>query len=279
MPNLKLLSWNMNQKVSNWQTVLDSGVDVEMLQEAKAPPAELAGKHMLQQNLEPAESKLPWRAIVAGVVNTDKFDFIPIKMQPLDGSDPEALVVSRSGTLDAALVRIRETGEEITVVSLYSIWMNPINQTGSSWIFADASAHRLVSDLSGLIGTQNKHKIIAAGDLNILYGYGEYGSPYWGKRYNTVFDRMAALGLRFVGPQAPDGGRQAEPWPEELPEGSLNVPTFHTNRQTPATASRQLDFVFASESIADRVSVKALNSVEEWGPSDHCRIMIELREV
>ncbi len=76
---------------------------------------------------------------------------------------------------------------------------------------------------------------------------------------------MDALGLRFVGPQAPDGGKPAESWPEELPEDSLNVPTFLHNRQTPATASRQLDFVFASKSIADRVSVKALNSVEEWG--------------
>ncbi len=154
--------------------------------------------------------------------------------------------------------------------------MNPVSQTGSKWIFSDASAHRLVSDLSGLIGKPKNHKIIAAGDLNILYGYGEYGSPYWKGRYDTIFDRMAALGLRFVGPQAPDGGRQANPWPEELPENSLNVPTFHSNKQTPQTAARQLDYVFASESIADRVKARALNSVEEWGPSDHCRIMIEL---
>jgi endonuclease/exonuclease/phosphatase family metal-dependent hydrolase len=112
--------------------------------------------------------------------------------------------------------------------------------------------------------------------LNILHGYGEYGSRYWKGRYDTVFDRMAALGLKFVGPQAPEGGRQADPWPKELPVESLNVPTFHTNRQSPATATRQLDFVFASESIADRVKVRALNSVEEWGPSDHCRVMIEL---
>ena len=218
----------MNQKASNWQTVLDSGVDVAMLQEAKAPPADLAGNFTVQQDLEIAESKLPWRAIVAGLVNTDKLDFTPIKIQPLGGSDPEALMVSRPGTLDAAMIKIKGSGEEIIVVSLYSIWMNPIKQTGSSWIFADGSAHRLVSDLSGLIGTQNKHKIIAAGDLNILYGYGEYKSPYWAKRYYTVFDRMDALGLRFVGPQAPDSGRQAEPWPEE------------------------------------------------WGPSDHCRVMIEM---
>jgi len=276
MPNLKLLSWNMNQKVDNWQTVLDSGVDAAMLQEAKAPPVEMAGKLLVKEELEPEVRSLPWRAIVAGLANNVKYDFTPIRTQPLGGSDPEALMVSRPGTLDAAVIRIKETGEEITVVSLYSLWMSPISQTGSSWIFADASAHRLVSDLSGLIGQQSGHKIIAAGDLNILYGYGEYKSKYWGKRYNTVFDRMDAIGLRFVGPQAPEGGRQAEPWPEELPEGSLNVPTYHHNQQTPATASRQLDFVFASESIADRVFVKALNSVEDWGPSDHCRVMIEL---
>ena len=56
----------------------------------------------------------------------------------------------------------------------------------------------------------------------------------------------------------------------------MNVPTYHTNRQTPATASRQLDFVFVSESIVDRVNAKALNREEEWGPSDHCQISIKL---
>jgi hypothetical protein len=42
----------------------------------------------------------------------------------------------------------------------------------------------------------------------------------------------------MVGPQAPDGGRQADPWPEELPAGSRNVPTYHRSRKTPATATR-----------------------------------------
>ena len=168
MPSLKLLSWNMNQKANNWQVVLGSGVDIALLQEAKAPPVDLADKFMIQQDLEATVSKLPWRAIVAGLDNSGKFEFVPIKTQPLGGNDPEALMVSRPGTLDAAIVRIKETGEEITVVSLYSTWMSPIKQTGSSWIFADGSAHRLVSDLCGLIGRQKGHKIIAAGDLNIL---------------------------------------------------------------------------------------------------------------
>ncbi len=40
---------------------------------------------------------------------------------------------------------------------------------------AHASVHRLISDISTLIGQQRDHKIIAAGDLNVLLGYGDYG--------------------------------------------------------------------------------------------------------
>ncbi len=80
MSGLKLLSWNMNQKTSNWQTVLDSGVDIAMLQEAKAPPAEMAGKFMVQQEVEPEVSTLPWRAVVAGIVNNDKYEFREISL-------------------------------------------------------------------------------------------------------------------------------------------------------------------------------------------------------
>jgi hypothetical protein len=54
------------------------------------------------------------------------------------------------------------------------------------------------------------------------------------------------------------------------------VPTYHTRSQgPPAGATRQLDHVFASTSIAHLVAVRALNEVDDWGPSDHCRIVIE----
>lgn len=144
---------------------------------------------------------------------------------------PQGLVVSRAGTLAAATVRDPDTEDLITFVSLYSAWERLHPLTAGNWIYADASAHRLISDVSALIGRIQGHRIIAAGDFNILYGYGEHGSEYWAGRYQTVFDRMHALGLRFVGPQAP-GGRQAHPWPVELPQGSLNVPTYYTAQQT-----------------------------------------------
>lgn len=147
--------------------------------------------------------------------------------------------------------------------------------TGSSWRWADGSTHRIVSDLSRLIGNKTRHRIVAAGDLNTLFGHGEDGDPYFADRHATVFERMKSLGLSFVGPQYPNG-RQAEPWPDELPPDSRNVPTYYRPGQNPATATRQLDFVFASRSMADSVRTRALNGVDEWGPSDRCRIEIEV---
>jgi hypothetical protein len=54
------------------------------------------------------------------------------------------------------------------------------------------------------------------------------------------------------------------------------VPTFYPSRRDPSGALRQIDFVFSSKTIAQAVTVRALNSVDEWGPSDHCVIEIEI---
>ena len=276
MSLLTLISWNMQHQSLNWETVLSSGADAALLQEAKPPSPMLAKQMVMDIEDDHPAAKLPWRAAAVGL--SKRIEFTPIPTQNLGEDDPNALMISRPGTLAPAIIRILETGEELIIVSLYSFWANPIKYTKSNWIYADASVHRLISDLSALIGRPSGHKIIVAGDLNILYGYGDYGSPYWKRRYGTIFDRMSALGLRFIGPQAPDGGEQATPWPAELPADSRNVPTFRTNKAKPETATRQLDYVFASNSIADRLSVRAANSLEEWGPSDHCRIFIDLKE-
>ncbi len=146
---------------------------------------------------------------------------------------------------------------------------------GTSWGASDSSAHRLLSDLATLVWGRSGHRIVAAGDLNILFGYGDYGSPYWRDRYATVFERARAMGLHFAGPRHPNG-RQAEPWPEELPIDSMNVPTYHTHAKGPAGASRQMDFVFVSQDLAERTRVRALNEPATWGRSDHCQIQIEV---
>ncbi|MEE9271577.1 MAG: hypothetical protein V3V49_15105, partial [Candidatus Krumholzibacteria bacterium] len=40
--------------------------------------------------------------------------------------------------------------------------------------------------------------------------------------------------------------------------------------------TRQLDFVFVSAEMEDRVKVRAMNTQAEWGPSDHARLLIEI---
>ena len=258
-----------------WHTLVDMDADIVLLQEAGQPPSEVAER--IEVNPAPwgtagVDGARAWRTAVARLSDRVKVKWI--EARPLDYAAPGELAVSRLGTLTAA--RVEAPGiEPFVVVSMYSLWTTPHDSVGK-WILADASAHRLVSDLSAFTGTRNGHRIVAAGDLNILHGYGEDGNEYWAGRYASVFERMESLGLTFVGPQHPNG-RQADPWPDELPRGSKNVPTFRWG-SNPVNAKRQLDFVFASSGMADSLCVRALNDLDpdKWGPSDHCRIEIEV---
>ena len=269
--SVKIVSWNIAGMAEPWHLLAGADADVALLQEAGEPPSEVA-KRICVDRAPWRTSGWQWRRRTAIAKLTDRVEVEWVEAKSIEEADSREFTVSRLGTLTAA--RVKEPGgEPFVAVSMYSMWENPHSSTDSSWIVSDASAHRLVSDLSAFIGQQDGHRILAAGDLNILNGYGEYGNRYWAERYGSVFDRMEALGLLFVGPQHPHG-RQADPWPDELPPESKNVPTYHTNRQTPRTAKRQLDFVFASKGMD--VCVRALNEPEEWGPSDHCRIEIEV---
>lgn len=272
---LKLVAWNIARRAEAWRLLANSDADVALLQEATEPPADIAERF----EVDP----LAWRTAGSGVSRPWRTAIVKLSSRvalrwlhpnSIEEAQEAELAVSRVGTLAAATVT-STSGESLLLASMYAPWEKPHPSTGGAWIYADASVHRVISDLSALVGQQAGHRIVAAGDLNILHGYGENGSTYWASRYATVFSRMSALGLSFVGPQAP-AGRQASPRPSELPNDSLDVPTYRTSRQTPATATRQLDFVFASNALAGQVRATALNDVDDWGPSDHCRVEIEV---
>jgi hypothetical protein len=271
---LKLVSWNLAHRPECWRALLKTGADVALVQEACAPPPDVAERIVVDDapwRTEGAGKKRSWRTAVVALNPSVALEW-HVPRSICDASAGE-LALSRVGTVAAATLRDSTSNETLTLVSMYAAWEWAHTSTGSAWVYADASAHRLISDISVFIGQQRGHRLIAAGDLNILCGHGEDGNQYWAGRYQTVFDRMRALGLTFVGPQSPEG-RQAEPWPSELPRESRNVPTFHSNRQTPVTASRQLDFVFTSNDLASRVTARARNQPDEWGPSDHSQVDI-----
>ncbi len=276
MSTLKVISWNIGHRSEPWRHLLNTDADIALLQEAAAPPGEFVSRVDAQ----------PWQTAGTGLVRawrtavvrlSDRVDVKWLEPKSIAEAPCREFAVSRVGTLSAAEVTLSATGETFTLLSMYGAWENPLSSTKSSWIYADASVHRLISDLSVFVGQEKRHRVIAAGDLNILLGHGENGSRYWANRYQTVFDRMDAIGIPFVGPQAPGGGIQALPWPPELPQDSRNVPTFRKRQADPASATRQLDFVFASRLILPRLRVRASNGLEEWGPSDHCGLEIQVR--
>ena len=268
----KVIAWNIAGHAEAWQRLASSDADIALLQEAREPPTAVATKIAVDAAPWQTGASRKWRTAVVGLSNRVALQRFETK--PLGDAREGEIGVSRPGTLSAAIVT-PSSGEAFLALSIYGAWEEPHPSTPGKFIYADASVHRLISDLSVFIGKRGNRDILVAGDLNILYGYGENGDEYWGRRYDTVFDRMAALNLEFVGPQAPHG-RIAEPWPAELPRTSKNVPTYYTKRQSPTTCTRQLDFVFASRGLAKRLHVRALNGQEEWGPSDHCQVEIEI---
>ena len=280
---MKFISWNMAHRHDSWRSLLDMDIDLALLQEAGKPPSDVAERIEADPAIE--VDSAPWetmivdgrtkfRTAIAKLSNRISVDWIEAKS--LETAKTRDLVASWPGTLTAAFVT-PPSGEPVIAVSMYAQWVRTHTRAESNFLFSDGSAHHVVSDLSTFIAKARGHRVLAAGDLNILRGYGEHGDDYWAARYKTVFDRMDSMGLPCVGPEYPNG-RQADPWPTELPRDSRNVPTFHHSRQSPETATRQLDYVFASTDLANSLTVRALNTAGEWGPSDHCRIEIELVE-
>ena len=295
---ITVVSWNIAKRHQSWRQLRRMDADVALLQEGMPPQESVVREDARPLDIGPRDAwdshswNSDWwrqrgRALFERwpmvVRLSDRVDVEWFKqVGPAGWMEQDEVDVSGIGTIAVARVTRRDGSiEPFIAVSMYGRWMptHP-SENRPSLLYTDASAHRIISDLSAFIGHENPrmHRILAAGDLNFPYGYAEAmpeeARTYWAGRYATVFDRMEALGLPFVGPQFPHG-RQADPWPDELPRESMNVPTY-SPKKDPASAIRQLDFVFASRGFHESVRVRAMNGVEEWGPSDHCRILIEV---
>ena len=278
----KVVCWNINTNWKCWDELLAIDADVALLQEVGSVPNDL----FRRVDVGVGELSDPWKPddfdrwpVVAKLSNRVKVEWFK-RVFPYSSTAEDTMAVSGIGTIAAARVIPRNT-EQFIAVSMYARWIKPHVSTNSPWKvgISDVSAHRIISDLSQFIGHRDPsmHRILAAGDLNTFYGATDDNRLVIANRERTVFDRMNALGLEFMGPQTPDGGRKAEPTPQGLPKDTRNVPTYYTvQARFPEKAQNQLDYVFASRGFHNSVSTRALNDPKEWGSSDHCRILIEV---
>lgn len=296
---VKIVCWNIAKRTEPWTTLKRMrGVDIALLQEVdpcKIPKGVAIGPHKPWTS-HPYDR---WPTVVklSGDVKVEWFEPVPLDVD----EDEDKVAVSDLPTLAAAKVTPLPQGEgsiePFIVISMYARWYWPhplarnapvTKKPGCGVIeeFADASAHRIISDLSGFIAHTNpaNHRIIAAGDLNTIYGATKASRLEMPERMRTIFDRMAAIGMEFAGPQWPYGGRRANPTPcDDVPPDTRNVPTYLSPQQMKdmkanrVLSGNQLDYVFVSRGFHKSVSVHAMNKTpNEWGPSDHCRIVIEV---
>ena len=265
MSTLKLVSWNTGKRKRALGVLQQSQYDVALLQEVPLPRD---GWERITYD-RGADVRL-----LSDRVQLQKFHSVPQGCVP----KKDEIAVSAAGVIAAAKV-IPNNGKPFIVVSVYARWERPHPQTITRWGvgYSDAMAHRAISDLSTFIGSIDpySHRILVAGDFNLIHGALDSNALALPARDRSVFERLYALGFEFVGPQYP-AGRSASPAPQGLPKDTLNVPTFHTSRQNPATAANQLDYVFASRGFHETVQTRALNDPQEWGFSDHCQIAIDI---
>ena len=278
---IKVVSWNIATNHKPWfelAEMADQGeADLALLQEAGQPPPEIADRLCYENHVLDPTILDRWPLIVK---LSDKVEVEWFRQVPAMGwwrGDRE-IEVSGIGTIAAARVVPRGRAEDAFLVfSMYARWARANPKVGKRpGLHADLSAHRILTDLQAFMNHLDPSRypnILAAGDLNLCYGATE---AKWYERECLVWDRFKSLGLEFLGPQLPNGSAALCTAPG-YPKRTRDVPTYYTVHQgKPAKANRQLDYTFASRGFHKTVTVRAHNEVDDWGSSDHCRLLIEV---
>ena len=282
---ITVVSWNIGRRLQSVEELLAMDADVALLQEVGPGALEALKEAGGNVGVSPQDPWEPWPRehydrwpMVVKLSDRVKVEWFRQILPTAPEEQDDEIAVSNVGIIAAARVIPLVSGKPFIAVSMYARWFRPHPLTGkTNNIHSDRSAHLIMSDLAAFIWDTDlgDHRILAAGDLNNIYGATEDNRLVWYERDRGVFDRMDALGLEFMGPQHPNG-QLANPTPVGLPPDTKNVPTYYTTRQSPTTAANQLDYVFASRGFHLGVRSQALNGVNEWGSSDHCRLLIEV---
>ncbi|MDE2744505.1 MAG: hypothetical protein OXI41_00795 [Chloroflexota bacterium] len=254
---MRIVAWNMQNKRQSWRFLVNRHQDFDFafVGEACVPPldakrvADTAKWNIPYETweLQPGEQRKQYRQEVLGIRAGWSIERL----------DRHEVVEAASPSLPPKHDRIFRRWHRVAVVS---------KADEQCCLVCVVSGHGQVQSLPLLIGgvrtalEKQGHDpampTIVAGDLTT----NEHYSP-------EMFARMSEIGLPWAGPS-----------------GANYIHVVGRNRhqrETPESAHRRLNHVFVSAELADRVIVTALNDPCEdsdayWGPSDHCRILIDV---
>lgn len=276
---LTLASWNMNRNRAAWDHLPElrrrHGIDVFLLQEAPRPTEVPPGFTVHPDPTDPALWKmLPHRPFCSAVAtaNTQQrvaaLRPVPLAKAKVDWGE---FVASHPGQFSAVSLDV-PGGGVVIVVSLYGIW-DKLPKNGE--LFADATLHRAISDLTVVFAEPGTDKVVVGGDLNVWHAY-EGAGERWAGRFSTVFDRLAALGLPLLGPFRPDGVPPLAGCPCASP-ACRHVDTYRHGRSQEATPY-QNDFLFATSAMKCLLGdggCFVCPDEDIWSYSDHRPVVAE----
>lgn len=240
--------WNMQHRRSGWE-YLDQRLpaDIVLLQEAALPPSARNGIHReIGGGRQWGSAVLSPHPVAELTEVTSRHTRRPVR-----------LIQQNQASVIAARVELVDD-EAVIAVSLYGVH----DDAG----YAITSVHRALSDLTPLMETPLRHRVIVGGDLNCS---SQLRPPYraW---HRNVFDRFAALGLVDL------TGLTAESRPPLAGCPCDDEPCRHVQTfRRAGAAPYQDDWLFASARLAKMVeSVEVLSSEdsEAWKYSDHAPI-------
>lgn len=265
---MRIVIWNIAGRNRPIADLLANDVDADLalLQEVHPGGQDRLAAHSGNVEISPHEPWSPWErdnypTWPMVVKLTDRVDIQWFRNRgPIHYPGPDEFPTSSIGTIAVARIAPREKIPPFIAASLYSRQLKPHPTVGyqRQW-HSPATTHRMISDLSVFVSPSPRatHRIVAGGDLNIrLLDRAEPNHDV-----DSILLRMAALEMDYLGPKTSDNGR---------------VPTFLASGQEPANATQALDHVFASRHFRESITVRALNGSDEWGSSDHCRLIVEI---
>lgn len=240
---MKIVSWNMQNKKDSWRFLVDRHQDYDFafVQEACTPTP-----YVRRQSADwdiPYErwQSRPKRYKQEVLCIADGWTFIRLDRDTIGSYRPSGTEIL-SPRFRAAAVARRSGQPDVCLVCVVS---------GPEQSMRLANTIRAVRHTLSRASFDSQAPMIVAGDLTT--------NP---KRTPQTFTEMAEIGMHHLGPDCPN---------------FISKP----HGETPKTAHRRLNHVFVSEDLVGRVAVNALNNTREdspdfWGPSDHCRISIEV---
>ncbi|MFO0564293.1 MAG: hypothetical protein U0263_01450 [Polyangiaceae bacterium] len=257
--------------------------DIALVQEAVPPP----DLDAVYKPIDRDNPRLNWGTAVVSV--SGKYPLRPRTRRFAHAPEADGeLIESHPGATAVADIIDPATGEpRIVAVSFYGAWeylpKDPTKPKQQQAIYSATTSHRNLSDLSPLLvwARTMPHKIpvVLAGDFNATTQVA--ARNHWEceiEEAKVLFARLKALALQDLIAFTRDSRARLAACSCSEPDVCSHVRTYRHDNQE-GSRPTQLDYVFASEPLLAQMSAfKVLDEDAAWSLSDHCPLVVDLRD-